>query len=417
MHRKLAGHLPLQDMIDQTIRGAQQKLAASEKEDGDAFGKESIPKKMPKDKKKDEEKEKKSHAIIDADDPDDIEKLASALDSVADDFIKEADSVENGGESSQGGMQLPTMSRVSGHQSYKKDGSKKHQVPMSSGLQSSSDGGGATQMPNDAARAPGGAPYAAKGVLKTAFALTSEGHKLDARRYGAISKGNHELAEAEDAYAKEAPIKAYLTRPAAGPLHRLAARHTDYAAKKHEGGKNAYNPFGGLGGKSRHEQEKKSSAENPAVGFILSKIAESAQGGESPGEYQSGQGPKPSSDAKGGNDARKALESNSAATNMKKVDGKVPQKRMLSEVLTEPALTSSTDSKVQENLRNASKGGVKIAAAKALLQKIASDPNDPRHEKLKEALEKKKGGKKEKESGMGMMSPMMSGSMPPPSGM
>lgn len=100
-----------------------------------------------------------------------------------------------------------------------------------------------------------------KNKEKNAFALTEAGHKLDARRYGAISKGHHDLSKAEDSYAKDAPFKAQAMRPGGGALHRIASRHSDYAARKHEKGQNAYNPFGGLGGQSRHEkQEKRSSA-------------------------------------------------------------------------------------------------------------------------------------------------------------
>lgn len=339
MHRTLAGHLPLQDMIARTLENAQTKLASA-----------SAP--VASQRAAPAAKEKVASGGLDASDPQHIEKLASALEALGNDFTKEADSIENGGESSQGGMQLPTNNGVAGRQGYKKDGSKKHQVPMSTGLQSSSDGGGSTQVPNDAARAPGGAPYPAKGVFKTAAS--------------------------------------------AGVLERIQARRAELA---------------GEAPAAQEAPEAVQEKTSGAVNFILNKIAESAQGGMTL-DTPSGVGPKPSSDAKGGNDARKAIESNSAATNMKKVDGKVPQKRMLSEVLTEPALTSSTDSKVQENLRNASKGGVKIAAAKAFLQKIAADPTDPRHEKLKASLEKKRAEKqdKEKESGMGMTSPMMSSS-------
>lgn len=89
---------------------------------------------------------------------------------------------------------------------------------------------------------------------------------------------------------------------------------------------------------------------------------------------------------------------------------------MLSEVLTEPAMSRSTDSTVQENLRNASAGGVKIAAARAYLQKIASDPSDPRHEKLKEAFAKAK-EKKTMAGGMGTSPMPMGGSTPPMAGM
>ena len=106
--------------------------------------------------------------------------------------------------------------------------------------------------------------FGGKDKEKKSFALTDEGHKLDAKRYSAISRANHDAAKAEDEYASEAPVKASLLRPGQGAIHRMTARHADYAARKHEKGQNAMNPFGGYGTKSRAElaekKEKKSSA-------------------------------------------------------------------------------------------------------------------------------------------------------------
>lgn len=387
MHSKLAGHLPLQAMIANVIDSARVKLAEAnetKKEEKKEHGG-----KLPSAKAEKREEEKEKESSIDYLNPSHVEKLASALDTVADSFFKMADSVENGGESSQGGQQLPTASPVGGTQPYKKDGSKKHQVPMSTGLQTSSDNPGSNQVPNDANKAPGGANYPAKGVLKTA--------------------GQSVLAKIEQ-------VKIAKSLPPA-----LAENASKVRASQDPDKPGAEKPDLGAPGKKDEDEEDKKKESAAAVNFILSrldKVAETSQGGMTL-DSASGQGPKPESGAKGGNEARSHIESNSAATNMKKVEGKKPQKRMLSEVLTEPALTSSTDSKVQENLRNASKGGVKIAAARALLQKIASDPNDPRHEKLKEAM--KRAGKKEKASqgiGASMPSPMPSGGgLPPTPGM
>ena len=140
------------------------------------------------------------------------------------------------------------------------------------------------------------------------------------------------------------------------------------------------------------EKEKKS-----AVEFILEKAAEYHGGGETL-DSKSGSGPKPPS-----NPGRQLIANNKAPVSATKREAKAPRKPELAQVLTEPALTKSTDSVVQDNLRNASKGGVKIAeAAKEALQKIASDPNDPKHEALKKAIaerkaEKEKGEKKEGE--------------------
>lgn len=113
------------------------------------------------------------------------------------------------------------------------------------------------------------------GLEKQSFALTEEGHKLDAKRYGAIAKANHEAAGAEDDYAKDAPVKANLFRPGQGALHRMHSRHADYAAAKHEKGQNALNPFGGLGGKSRLEKKSADAGTDPRE-FLANEVEQRA---------------------------------------------------------------------------------------------------------------------------------------------
>ena len=73
-----------------------------------------------------------------------------------------------------------------------------------------------------------------------------------------------------------------------------------------------------------------------------------------------------------GNQARSLISSNQSVIDATKRQAKGPVKTQLSEVLEEPALNPSTDSKLQENLRNTGKAGVKIAAAHAILQKVAA---------------------------------------------
>lgn len=322
MHTKLAGHIPLHEMIANTINSARNKLAAE-----GAESKEEAKKVLPFMKKKEEKKEEKEKAssAFDFSDPDELLKLASVLYELGD---KLADSKYVGGEKSQGGEVLPTASAVPGKQQYTKDSSKSHNIPASTPEKSTSDNPGAATATETDDR-PGKllrylrAKYPNKGVLRTS--------------------------------------------PEAG-------------------------------------QEKKSSA----LEYILGKVAtfgaqEKSMGGETL-DSASEQGPKPPSDSKGGNDARSHIRSNKAAIDMKKVEGKNPQKRMLSEVLTEPAQSKAHDSKVHENLRNASKGGVKIAVAKAFLQKIAADECHPQHEKLKEALKKRL--EKKSMGGLGMGAPM-----------
>jgi len=368
MHTKLAGHLPLQDLIANIIGGARAKVAAAE-EPKDEKKDEKVKKLLKYEKKehghiptpKEEESEKKA-SVIDASDPDEVEKLASALESVADQLVKEADKVDNGGEKKQGGEQLAVMTPVGGKQSYKKDSSKSHNVPMKTGLEKGDANVAATQVPNDHAKAPGGAPYPKKGVMKTA----SEGVM--------------------------AKIQAAVQKPA---LEKEAEFPPKKEEKKDEGEKKP-NPFAAKADKKdekkddKKDEEKKASAEESPVDFILGKLSSVYNGKESKqgGEQLANKAPVPS------NPGREMISSNAAATNAKKVQAKAPQKKLLSQVLTEPALSKSTDSKVHENLRNATKGGVKIAAARALLQKIAeagctcSGKGDCKYCKMKAAKSK-----------------------------
>lgn len=75
-----------------------------------------------------------------------------------------------------------------------------------------------------------------------------------------------------------------------------------------------------------------------------------------------------------GNSARRLVDSNRAAIDYTKRDAKKPLVAPLKEVLDQPAFSEKHDNKLQENLRNTGKAGVKIAgaAARTQLQKIAS---------------------------------------------
>lgn len=344
MHSKLAGQLSLHDMITSVLKDTREKVAADEdKEKSEKT--EKMKKLMGKSEKKDapdDEKEKKA-SIIDPEDPEQIDKLASALEVMAELLEKEA-STDLGGESRQGGETLPVMSPVGGKQPYKKDSSKSHNVPMHTPEKATKDNpGAATAVETD--DKPGKllkylhSKYPEKGVMKTAAGSVKE--MIEAKKMDKAKDGESE-----------------------------------------EKGEKKGNPFAKKEDKD-DDKEKKSSA----VSFIVDKLAEYHGGGETL-DSKAESGPKPAKGSKGGNSARKHIASADAAIKMQKVDGKEPQKRMLAEVLTEPAQSKARDSKVHENLRNASKGGVKIAAAKAFLSKIAGDENDPRHEKLKEAMKK-----------------------------
>ncbi len=376
MHSKLAGHLNLQELITGVIQDAREKVAAVEEKDkkkgnpfaekADKTDKEKSPFPPKKDNDHDEDDKEKKSSVIDIDDSDEVEKLAAALDEVGTQLMsKEADSVNIGGEKPQGGTVVPTNNAVGGKQNYGKDKSKSHNVPAHTPEITAPDDKGAKTLVEDTLKGghiPITKGYPAKGVLKV----------------GEAEKSSASVTAIKDAISKTASAGAFKPMVPGG--------HGKVEGKDNEKDK-------GLAA-AKLPMVKKSSA----VDFILNritKVAESTQGGmtlDSPSES----GPKPETNAAGGNDARSNISSAKAAIDMKKVDGKKPQKRMLSEVLTEPALSKAHDAKVQENLRNASKGGVKIAASKAFLQKIASDPSDPRFEKLKLAM--KKNGKKEKDA-------------------
>jgi hypothetical protein len=312
MQTKLAGHLPLHDLIKSTIDGARTKLAAAEGKDEKVKKLIDYEKKehghIPSPKEEKEEKDKKASAMIDFSNPDEIEKLASALDTVAE---KIASGAFMGGETRQGGETLATGTPVAGKQSAKKDSSKAHNVPMATGLEHASDGAGHNNVPTDEKKTPGGkgAKYPAKGVLKTAASEEMKA-KLEAKKDGK----SEEKKETE----------------------------------------------------KKEEAEKKASADS--VDFILGKVAEATQGGMVLSDDKAS-APVPS------NPGRQMIASNAAPKAATKREAKAPQKKALSEVLTEPAMSAAHDSKVNENLRNASKGGVKIAAAvaKTYLAKIAEE--------------------------------------------
>jgi len=366
MKTKLAGHTLLQDAIARTIDEARQKmkLAAEEKDE-----KEKVKKlvdyekkehgKVPTPKEESEECKGKAASIIDPQDSDDVEKLAAALE----ELDKLADYKTIGGESPQGGETLPVQSPVGGLQKYKKDGSKRHNIPMSIG----SDGKppdnpkAGELIPTDLKNRIGGT-YPAKGVLKTGgvAALKAEVTKLAetettrerARRWGrtgaAVGGGLAAAGHLSQGLPWGVGGAAVGTGVNAGigyGLGRLAHRV-------------------GHGPSSETKKVKKS-----AVSYILQKISTVENGGESHqgGEQLSNTAPLTMQPG------RSLIQNAQTIKNVTKREAKAPRKKELAEVLTEPAFSAAHDSKVNENLRNAAKGGVKIAAARALLAKIAEE--------------------------------------------
>lgn len=505
MKTKLAGHLPLQDAIARTIEEAREKmkLAAEECDDEKKEGKKPPFGKAAPKKEEKAEKEKES-SIIDSADPEEVEKLASSLDFLAEKLA--GDSVELGGESRQGGQVLATMAPVGGTQPYKKDSSKSHNVPMSTGLKATKDNpGAATAVPTDDERAPGGngAKYPPKGPLKTASVhnlqlalaqmtgVEAEEEKTAGRVGDAAGKAKDWFKARPKAWgeAKRGVTEAFTGKGSQGTgamtkMDRLkslgfaakkvapelaagtaVAGGAAYAAKKHHDKKKGKKKTaGGIAGEQvirhrlggpEHQNEhhgqqkgrqygaavgtgllggagaagagyaahklmqmrgtgtlgrvagtagaalaggalgagaggligrgvggsigrtvgvmkgpdKEKSKKSSAIDYILNKISAVENGGESPqgGEQLSNTAPVPS------NAGRELIRNKDGIKNVTKAQAKSPRKKELAEVLTEPAMSAAHDSKVNENLRNASKGGVKIAAARAFLQKVAAE--------------------------------------------
>lgn len=210
------------------------------------------------------------------------------------------------------------------------------------------------------------------GLYKFAHALQVVGEKIASDLNGGESVGGGEqipvnkVTPGTQQYKKDGTKKFKV--PASTPLETPGDSAGQTATQTHVSGA----PGGAQG------QVKSASRD-----FLLQKIAE-AQGGGMTLDSASGQNvsvPKPAS---GGNSARAGIGSNEAAINFTKGKAKAPQKSQLAQVLAEPAFSGSSDTKLQENLSNTGKAGVKLASAarRALLEKIANDPNHPAHAKM-----------------------------------
>jgi hypothetical protein len=352
MHAKLAGRLPLHEMIAQHLDSARTKLAAAEEKDDKKDEKKDKVKKLLKYEEKEhghipsvkeEESEKKASVagVVDFHDPDQMDKLASALELLGDQLEKDADSIENGAEKKQGGEQLATQSPTPGKQPYKHDKSKSHNVPTSTASTGTKDNPGAkTAVETDEHKTPGG-----KGAKMPPNILRkTAGQSVKDRIAAAAKKAAGETEEPVESESAEVEEE-----------------------------------------KTTSEAEKKASAAD----YILGKLAEAEGGGEKTPDDEKktpgyGSAKIPAEGAK--------VSNKDQIKNVTKRDAKSPRKAELAQVLTEPAMSAAHDSKVQENLRNASKGGVKIAGAKAFLQKIAEggckcgEKGECRYCKLKSAV-------------------------------
>lgn len=224
---------------------------------------------------------------------------------------------------------------------------------------------------------------------KKAFALTDAGHKLDASDYRAQQAMYEQAHGGRQQYSQEQPLLAAMTGvPAEAVLHQLAARHLNYAAGEHEGGHNALNPFGGLLTPTPKEKAKKASATTLVDHFLAStKVAEDAI---NPAQISAGKAVAPETSASGESGGapvagmpqgpRSLVHSNESAQNYKKNQAYAGRKTELRQYFNEPALTSQTDTTLQQAFAHTGEAGtklssagaqVKTAAARAVLMKLA----------------------------------------------
>jgi hypothetical protein len=327
MTTKLASRLPIQQMIASVLNSATEKVAqdqtARNQKVKDLISYEKrehghIP--TPSE----EETEKKASAA-----PEYVEKLASAVEYIAThmgeiEFPQRGvlqKAAEHGGSpqgAGKGEGALKVMEAIGGEQNH--DMGQAHDIEASSSkahspLSGSHERDGKTQLDNNMHNAPGGgglvptAKYPAKGPL-----------------VAGPSAGGHHSKEKAAAALRQAVLR------------KLAGEDVMKANIEAE---RSANPLAGMG---------------QLESFDATQPAPHQAGDETGGS---------------GNQGRRLISSNQAAIDATKRDAKGPVKTQLSELLDEPALNSGTDPVLQHNLQNTGSAGVKIAAARTALEKVA----------------------------------------------
>ncbi len=340
--KKLASKLPIQAMIQNVISSATEKLASEEESKKvksllryEVAEHGHIP--TPSEERAEKEKTASVNTGNDY-----IEKLASAVEFIAGNFdsiefpqkgllqkAAEAVATHDGGSpqgAGKGPGALEVSQAMSGTQNYGLG--KAHNTEASSSkadkpLHAARPGDGKGQLENDHDHAPGGggvgptARYPEKGPLVS----------------GPTAKHAGVQAIYQSAIKTASPMRQAV-------LSKLAGEDVTKASISAEA---SANPLAGMG---------------QLESFDASQAAPNQAGDASGGGF--------------GNQARSLIASNQAAIDATKGSAKGPVKTQLSEVLEEPALSSSTDPVLENNLRNTGKAGVKIAAARAALTKVAS---------------------------------------------
>lgn len=324
---KLASKLPIQSMIASVISSSMDKMASDEST------KRKVQNLIAPQEEVDEDKTKTASAASGG--AQYIEKLASAVQFISEnlgslDFAPQGVLQKRASEESTGvgagrgpGSLEVTPSETSGTQNYNLGHARNIDASKSqagTSLAGSHEGDGKTQLENTMHHAPGGgniaptAKYPPKGPLVATPTKTATVQDI----YRAAVKTASPLRQAV--------------------LQKLAGE--DVAKANIEAARDA-NPLAGMGQLSTTTADQSSPH----------------QAGDHGGGY--------------GNEARRLIASNQAAIDATKGDAKGPVKQQLHEVLEEPALSSSTDPVLEENLRNTGKAGVKIAAVRAALTKVA----------------------------------------------
>lgn len=354
-------------------------------------------------------------------DPDYIEKLASACDYIA----SNVDNIETPNRGALGNAiakmageaapptnpngALEAQASMAGEQTYKKDKPKPgyDAAVSTAGTPEGTAGlpGGATQMQNDMESAPGQASgsvptakYPAAGPLHAGPTKTAG---LKALLVGLQGGGTEKTAGKSELLARLGGVASKATqqvgttaRKADQAVSALGGKALGAVGQGHRGlGAARAVGYGGIGaaglGAKAALGGKEKSAGDLAREAILSKLAgedvmksnisSPKSGGPIVGDGVqqvmdvTQHSPSPTDGSGYGNQQRGMIGSNQAAINYTKGGAKKPRATELAEVLRNPAFSPKHDGKLQEQLQNTGKAGVKIAGAqvRGLLKQAA----------------------------------------------
>jgi len=268
-------------------------------------------------------------------------------------------------------------------------------------------------------------------LAKVGFAVTQKGHEYDAAvnemkarhgaelqalhdhfsggRFGLTDEGRRHIADqggAQPSGAVERLVN-LIRFGGTGMDNDAMVRHHEYTARKHQEGSNAWNPFGGMLTPSKHEvggdrrgmgAYKSKAPEMPKEGSalvdnFLTHIKQ-AEDAINPASISAGPAVPPDTSASGESGGapvagmpqgpRGLVGSNESAINYKKQTAYAPRKSELAQYFNEPALSSATDSTLNQAFAHTGEAGVKISAAqllksasaRALLAKLAGEEKE-----------------------------------------